>query len=85
MITSDEFSKQERELKNKVIDTIKERLKDVDDGKFELEPFEDEARNEVYAVDEAGVFFQGMMNDDETYPLGELGLLDAIYILGNME
>jgi len=85
MITSDEFSKQERELKNKVIDTIKERLKDVDDGKFELEPFEDEARNEVYAVDEAGVFFQGMMYDDETYPLGELGLLDAIYILGNME
>jgi len=80
-ITTEEAYKIERELKNRILFTIRKK---IGNKKIELQDlaFEDEANNTITAFDKENVYFDGVM---ESYPLGELGLLDAIYILGELK
>jgi hypothetical protein len=70
------FGEEERKLREKV---IKELRKKAPKKMLELgeNGFEDEARNDIRGVDKDGL--------SESYPLGSLGLLDAICLLGILE
>lgn len=50
-------------------------------NKIEFEPFKDEANNMIYAVDNNDVYFE----DDEKYPIEELGFWDAYILLDKLE
>jgi hypothetical protein len=76
---SSKFLAEERKLKDKV---IKELRKHLTNEITEIEKFEDEARNTITGIDKNNVYFDGL---SESYPLSELGLLDAIYLLGYFE
>lgn len=78
--TSFEYNTRYRELKNDVIADI-EALVGKKKVKFD-EPFADEANNDIYAVDADCVYFNGTM---ESYPLSDLGVLDAILIVSLLE
>lgn len=51
--------------------------------KFGVNSFEDDSNNYIQAINNKKVFFNYDEDDNggDTYPLNELGLLDAIYIL----
>ena len=78
--TSFEYNTRYRELKNDVIADI-EALVGKKKVNFD-EPFADEANNDIYAVDADNVYFNGTM---ESYPLRDLGVLDAILIVSLLE
>lgn len=76
----EKFQARHRELHGDVIKELKRQLgrKRVDLEKEEAD-FDDEAGNRIVKVDRVHVHFDGTM---ETYPIGELGIDDALYILG---
>lgn len=77
---SDKFAEQERELKANV---IKELRKHAPKKKMELEQsFEDEANNDITAIDKDNVYFNDSV---DSYPLSGLGITDAIYLLSVVE
>jgi len=74
------FGEKERKLKAEV---IKELRKHLGKKRVELENgFEDEANNDIIAIDRDNVYFN---NGVDSYALSGLGLLDAIYLIGMME
>lgn len=81
-LPSVKFSKLERKLKNEVLLEIR---KFVGERKIKLEDFTDEANNELVGINKDDVFFDDGSFGAETYPLHELGLLDAIAILSIVE
>lgn len=83
MATAKELGKKQVELKQEVIKAIRNlvgstKVPLTDIGK----EFEDEANNTITDVDSENVYFDGTM---ENYPLEELGIDDALYILGVLE
>lgn len=81
MKNSSDYYSEYRKLKDSIIKDIR---KAVGRKKFKFEDsFEDEAHNELHAVSAKGVFFDGIVG--ESYPLGELGINDALYILSLIE
>ena len=85
-MTSTLFSQKYHQLKREIAAAIEEHLNKVS-GTFELvNPFTDEANNSIVAVSiENGVHFEDMGGNIEHYPLSELGVDDAIYILSLFE
>ena len=77
------FQERHRELHGEVIKELKRQLgrKRVDLEKEEVD-FDDEAGNRIIKVDRVHVHFDGTM---EKYPIGDLGIDDALYILGVLE
>ncbi len=83
--TSDDFYAEQRKLHDEIVSAIREAL-----GKERLvleDSFKDEANNDLEAVSSEGVFFNctNPEKDGDEYPLGELGMSDAIYILSIIE
>jgi hypothetical protein len=78
-----EFYDRQRELHTEVISTLKEAL-----GKKKLnledleQEFEDDSFNTVVKVDRNTVYTDGVTGE---YPIGELSINDALYILGVLE
>lgn len=77
--TSKEFYADERELKREVIEAIRTEL---GNKKVVLDEFQDEANNTLVAIDKEQVYFNEGV---DFYPLHDLGMLDAIYILSILE
>ena len=79
--TSSEFYDAERALRDKVLETIRKLVgeKKVDFGE---QGFDDEAGNELCGIDKENVYFN---NGKDEYPVTDLGLLDAIYIICLLE
>lgn len=75
-----------RDLVNEMVSDIRELLEEKG-GKVEFDqPWEDESNNLVTAVSlEQGVHFDGMGEDEDVYPLEQLGIDDGIYILSQLE
>ena len=73
------FYKRHRELKNDVINAI---ILKVGDRKVDIDAgFEDEAGNDLIAIDKEEVTMQG----GDVYPLDELGILDAMSLFDMLE
>ena len=77
--TSKEFYERHRLLRVDIINQIKETL---GNRKYELDRFEDEANNYLTAIDAEQVWFH---DGDDTYPLGELGTVDMLGLLFEIE
>ena len=78
---AEQFRKKEQALKAEILAEIRAKL---GEEKIHLgDNFEDEANNELFAVDKDDVFF----NEDgvDCYPLEDLGINDAIAILYFLE
>lgn len=71
-------------VKDAAMETLREQIKRFG-GKVDLDAlgcaFEDEAGNYITEIDLENVYF----NDDEDYPLGELGLMDGIALINDLE
>lgn len=70
---------------NSLLDTIVIQLQEYTAGEkieFEEQGFEDVAGNDICGMDDENVYMEA---SDETYPLHELDILDAIKILGDLE
>ena len=83
--TSDEFYAEHRKLHDEVTAAIHKAV-----GKKRIvfeDSVEDEANNDLEAISSEGVFFNcdNPKKDGDVYPIGELGILDAMYILGILE
>ena len=80
---STKLHKKHRELKNEVIDELRNMIGDktIDLEEMEQE-FNDMLNNPIKKVDKDNVYFDGTM---ETYPLDELEIEDALYIMGVIE
>jgi hypothetical protein len=80
-MTSEELYAKERNLKNEIVETIQTL---VGDEKVDLKAnsFDDEANNRLDFVDKNSVYSTG---NDIDYPLHELGINDAIYIVALLE
>jgi len=82
---STKLYKKYADVKEEVIGEIR---KLVNKKRFVFEDaFEDEANNNIEAINEEGVYFNcnNPKKDGDVYPLGELGIVDALYILGILE
>lgn len=83
---STKLYKKYNDVKAEVIGEIR---KLVSKKRFVFEDaFEDEANNNIEAINEEGVYFNCCDNPEkggDVYPLGELGIVDALYILGILE
>ena len=83
MPVSNQFQKRANELKSDMVSAIKSF---IGNRKIDLEAtdnaFSDESDNNLVAVDKDGVYF----NDGaDTYPLYQLGINDAIFLVGVLE
>lgn len=77
---SEKFGEEAQKLQERVVKALREhapkKMVELEDS------FEDEANNTIGGIDKENVYFDGL---SESYPLSQLGLLDAIYLLGVME
>ena len=82
---ADDYSKKQRLLDTEIRNELIAVNEEVHDGKADLEEmgfaFEDEATNYLTTIDTEKVYFNG----SEDYPISEVGTLDLIYLLGNLE
>ena len=89
MMTSSEFYNEHSNLKAKILNALIETLNEHHGGEVDLDElgltsggFEDESNNYIVKVDTEKVYFDGGAME---YPLSELGILDALYLLSELE
>lgn len=80
---STKLHQKHRNLKDEVIEELRKMIGDktIDLEEMEQE-FNDMLNNPIKKVDKDNVYFDGTM---ESYPLGELEIEDALYIMGVIE
>jgi len=83
---SDELLAKKEALKQEITQAIKAELENRNGSHEFALAWYDEADNTVIRISlKEGVVFEDMAGREESYPIGELGFDDGIYVLGLLE